>query len=101
MVIADLTYIKGLEKIEEYLEAHLQFLEKYYSAGVFICSGRKNPRTGGMIISNCSTVAEMENIIKEDPFYLNQLAEYKLTEVMLTKYAKNFEKYLGAIDDKN
>lgn len=101
MVIADLTYTKGLEKIEEYLEAHIKFLEKYYAAGIFICSGRKNPRTGGMIISNCSTVAELENIIKEDPFYSNQLAEYKLTEVMPTKYANGFEKYLGVIDDKN
>lgn len=95
MVIADLTYIESIDKIEHYLEAHRAFLDKYYKKGVFILSGRKNPRTGGMIISNLDTVSEMEKIIQEDPFFKQGLAVYRCIQLEPTRYADGIEKYLG------
>lgn len=47
MVIVNITYTVELDKIEQKLEEHIEFLNKYYANNKFICSGRKNPRTGG------------------------------------------------------
>ncbi len=55
MFIANLTYIKPLSEVEKYLEEHIAFLDKYYASGKFICSGRKNPRTGGVIFLTLKT----------------------------------------------
>ena len=50
MFIVNLTYIKPLDEVEKFLEKHIDFLNQYYTKGHFIASGRKNPRTGGIIL---------------------------------------------------
>lgn len=50
MFILNLTYIKPISDVETHLQNHISFLEKYYGADKFICSGRKNPRIGGVIL---------------------------------------------------
>lgn len=69
-------------------------LEKYYQSGNFICSGRKNPRTGGIILLNAKDDAEMKEIISKDPFYINEIAHYEITEFNPTKYASDFENFI-------
>lgn len=94
MFIANLTYVKPLEEVEKYLEEHIAFLEKQYKLGNFICSGRKNPRTGGIILFNAKDEAEMNKIITEDPFYINKIANYEITEFYPTKYASDFKSFV-------
>ena len=88
MYIVNLNYIKEVSEVEKHLEEHIKFLEKYYEMGKFICSGRKNPRTGGVILLNAESLSEVESIILEDPFNLNQIAEYEITEFLPTKYTR-------------
>ena len=91
MYIVSLNYIKEVSEVEKHLEEHIKFLEKYYEMGKFICSGRKNPRTGGVILLNAENLSEVESIILEDPFNANEIAEYEITEFFPTKYNKNFK----------
>ena len=94
MYIVSLNYIKAVSEVEKYLEEHIKFLEKYYEMGKFICSGRKNPRTGGVILLNAENLSEVEKIISEDPFNINEIAEYEITEFFPTKYNKNFKTFV-------
>ena len=80
MFIISLTYKETLEKIDKELENHGQYLKEQYALGNFIVSGRKVPRTGGIIISQVKDKAELEIIIQNDPFYKKNLAEYDITE---------------------
>ncbi|MGN6961556.1 YciI family protein, partial [Neisseria sp. P0016.S002] len=50
MFIVSLEYMKELAAVETYLAEHIAYLERYYQAGVFVMSGRKQPRTGGVIL---------------------------------------------------
>ena len=94
MYIASLNYIKPLNEVEKYLEEHVKFLEKYYEMGKFVCSGRKNPRTGGIILLNAENLSEVEKIISEDPFHINKIAKYEIIEFLPTKYNKKFEEFV-------
>jgi len=87
-------YIKPLEDVDKKLEEHIDYLNKYYSLGKFICSGRRNPRIGGVILCNAETKKEVNQIIQEDPFYINQIAKYEIIEFSPTKYANGFEKFI-------
>ena len=91
MYIVSLNYIKEVSEVEKYLEEHVKFLEKCYEMEKFICSGRKNPRTGGVILLTAESLSEVESIILEDPFNANEIAEYEITEFFPTKYNKNFK----------
>jgi len=80
MFIVDLNYIVPLEQIDAHMGAHMTFLRKYYKLNVFLASGRKVPRTGGIFLMLVKTREEVDKIIHEDPFYIHKLAEFKVTE---------------------
>lgn len=94
MFIISLTYKVSIEDVERHIPEHNSFLQKYYDAGLFIASGRKKPRTGGIIICNAPSQSEVENIIKEDPFHIYQVAHYEITEFIPSKYNENFKIFI-------
>ena len=96
MFIISLNYIKAISEIETLIEAHNDFLNKYYADKKFLMSGRKNPRTGGVIIAQNVTIEEIREIIKEDPFYQHQVAEYEITEFLPTKFNADLKAVLEA-----
>lgn len=84
MFIIQLTYTSSLEEVDRLLDDHKLFLEKYYLEGIFILSGRKLPRTGGVILAQAESMAAIEKIIAEDPFNRHGLADYTITEFLPT-----------------
>ncbi|AZA84996.1 GTP cyclohydrolase [Chryseobacterium lactis] len=95
MFIISLTYKVALENVEQHLPEHNVFLQKYYDSGKFIASGRKEPRSGGIIIANAQSKNEIEQIISEDPFYTHQIADYEITEFIPSKYNDNFKFFIN------
>jgi len=85
MFIINLTYKTELEKVDHFLEEHIAYLNEQYELGNFLASGRKIPRTGGIILSKVGNISELEKIIENDPFKINDLADYELTEFIPSK----------------
>ena len=85
MYIVSINYTCELTEIENNLAAHIEYLDHYYSTGKFIASGRKNPRTGGVILASTDSRDELDRILEEDPFKFNNLADYDVTEFMPSK----------------
>ena len=65
----------------------LAFLRKHYAAGTFLVSGRKIPRDGGIIIAAGKSRAEIEAVVKEDPFVKRGLAEFRIVEFRASQRA--------------
>jgi uncharacterized protein YciI len=86
MFIIDLNYIAPLEKLDEHMNEHVRFLRKYYSMNKFVASGRKVPRTGGIILCLAKTKEEVDRIMSEDTFITGKLAEYKVTEFLTSQF---------------
>ncbi|HMQ94302.1 MAG TPA: YciI family protein, partial [Amaricoccus sp.] len=59
---------------------HAAYLEQGYADGVFFASGRKHPRTGGVILATCGSRATMEKRAMSDPFVRQGLASVSITE---------------------
>lgn len=86
MFIINLNYIAPLEMIDTHMTDHVKFLRKYYKQNVFIASGRKVPRTGGIILALAKSKETVEQLISEDPFYIHKLAEFTITEFLTPQY---------------
>ena len=101
MFIVNLTYIKPLVEVEKFLEKHIDFLNQYYTKGHFIASGRKNPRSGGIILMRAENKDAVQEIIAHDPFYQNEIAQYDIIEFEASKYCPEFEPIISKpFDDK-
>ena len=94
MFIISLTYKTPLPEVDQHAAGHLAFLDKHVAMKKFIVSGRKNPRTGGVIFAYNTTREELESIIREDPFYQSGVANYEITEFVPVKFAPGFEQFV-------
>jgi uncharacterized protein YciI len=83
--VIDLTYVKPLEDVEQRLAAHLAVLERGYADGIFLLSGRKNPRTGGVILAQAETREKLDALLATDPFH--EVARFDITEFVPSKSA--------------
>ena len=91
MYIVSLTYKCPLEEVDKHLDAHVTYLKEEYDNGNFIASGRKIPRTGGVILAAVENRNELETIIGKDPFFKAGIAEYDITEFIPSMVAEGFE----------
>ncbi len=91
MFIVSLNYKCRLEEVDMHLDAHVAFLKQEYANGKFIASGRKNPRTGGVILSNVKTKDDLEAILARDPFFQAGIAEYDIAEFLPSMVAEGYE----------
>ena len=86
------TYTKSLEEVGKFRQEHFDFIQKNIDAEKFIAGGRQNPPTGGLILAYNATKAELEEILKDDPYYKNNLIETVITEFTPALLDKDFEK---------
>ena len=94
MFVIVLTYKKPLEIIDQYLFEHRAFLDQGYASNFFITSGPQNPRTGGIIISQLKHRDQIENILKEDPFYIHDVVDYEIIEFEPLKHHLSFAPFI-------
>jgi uncharacterized protein YciI len=95
MFIVHIEYKKALADVDALLPAHLLFLDEYYKKGVFVLSGRCEPRTGGIILSTIKSAGELEEIMKKDPFYADGAASFEIIEFKPTMAAPELQLLIG------
>jgi len=94
MFIITLTYTAPLDQIDVARPAHLEWLKGHFATGRFVVSGRQNPPVGGVIIAK-GTRAEVEDVVKADPYNVQGLADYNLTEFVAGMTAPGLESLKG------
>ncbi|MFN8769942.1 MAG: YciI family protein [Neisseriaceae bacterium] len=85
MFIIDVHYKVSLDIIDQHVTAHRTWLDEKFKDGILLCSGPKEPRTGGVIIALCNSQDQVENLIKQDPYYKNGVAKYTVTKFLSNK----------------
>ncbi len=95
MFLLSLTYKVPNDEVDRHLDAHKAWLKEGYDAGIFMASGRKVPRTGGMIFARGSH-AEIDAMARRDPFYVNGVADFVLNEININMAADELQGLLAA-----
>jgi len=94
MIAVHSVYLKPIKEVDKYLDAHRAFLKDYYAKGVIICSGPQIPRTGGFILMNAKSRSEALEIMKNDPYVIEGVAEYSFIAFEARSFAPGFEKFI-------
>ncbi|MFE5601027.1 YciI family protein [Streptomyces coelicoflavus] len=93
MFVLELSYTAPLEAVDAVLPDHVVWLDGLYEQGVFLASGRKEPRDGGVILAVAGDRARIEEITAGDPFVKAGVCAYRVTEFVATKTAPALERY--------
>ncbi len=91
MFVIELVYKADLSAIDARMAAHVKFLKKYYASGHFLVSGRKIPRDGGIILAVGESRDEIDRIVREDPFHVHGLADFRIIEFRASQRADDIQ----------
>jgi len=100
MIIIQLTYKAKLTEVDKYLQAHREFLDYHYKQGLLVASGPLKPRTGGIIIAATTDKAALEDIFKQDPYYLAEIADYQFLEFTPVKHCTELSAMIQKMEGK-
>ncbi|MHC1737802.1 MAG: YciI family protein [Ignavibacteriaceae bacterium] len=81
-----ITYTAPIEEINKVVESHRAFLQKGYDSRLILMSGPQNPKSGGIVLARGKSKDELVNFFLEDPYKINQLAEYRFIEFNPVKH---------------
>ena len=93
MFVVLLTYEKDLAEVDRLMKEHMRFVQEQYDAGVFVVSGRRVPRTGGVILARGTDKEGLEAIMSRDPFVREGAARFEVIEFNASQMRAGFKPY--------
>ena len=89
-----LTYTKPLPEVDALISDHMAWLNEHYETGRFLVSGRRIPRTGGVIIARGVDRDEIEDLATSDPFVSRGVATVEVIGFQALRAAPGFDALL-------
>lgn len=83
-----LTYIKPLDEVDFQMTEHVEWLKQGYADGVFIASGRRIPRDGGVILAKSDNIETLKALLSQDPFQKLNIAKAEIIPFEVTMKAQ-------------
>ena len=80
MFIVTLTYLKPVEEIDALMNEHVAWLKRHYEDGLFVASGRRVPRVGGVILARSGDEPALRAALAADPFAVHGAARFDVVE---------------------
>lgn len=90
MFVVLLTYVKPLTEIDRHMRAHMKFLNEQYAARTFIASGRRVPRTGGVILARAASLEALTLLMQQDPFVASGAATFEIVQFRTSQHDPAF-----------
>ena len=75
-----------VDRVDALMREHVRFLEECFRADVFLAAGRRNPRTGGVILARSPSREDLDEILRHDPFVREGAATYEIVEFRTSLY---------------
>lgn len=85
MFVIIVEYTADLTAVDAVMPAHLEWLDQHYRSGLFLASGRRVPRTGGVVLAQ-GELAAVEAAVAADPFTTEGVARSTIIEFAPSRF---------------
>jgi uncharacterized protein YciI len=82
-------YTKPIEEVDRLLEGHKAWIGR--NADRILLTAREQPLIGGLILARAQSAEEIWEMIGEDPFHVEGVAEYEVREYRPARAAPGLE----------
>lgn len=72
-------------KAQKFLQEHLNYLNKHFENGNFLCFGSFPNSQGGAVIAQAASAEKLQQILDKDPLQSASCAQWKVTEYKIAK----------------
>lgn len=81
MYLLNVSYTKPLEEVTAHFPTHAAWVKQYIDAGIFIFAGPKKSKLGGVIGVKSIDKNKLMDLISEDSYVKNDVAEYQVIDL--------------------
>ena len=81
MFIVLLRFSDNKGQAGQFMEGHNQWIRSGFDDGVFLVVGSLQPNAGGGIVAHNTTLADLENRVKDDPFVAENVVSAEILEI--------------------
>lgn len=85
MYVVLVHYTAPLADVDAHLADHSEWTSHHYDSGDFIAAGRRQPRTGGVIIARAMSRGQLDAILATDPYVVHKVARHEVIEFKALK----------------
>ena len=82
MYVVLLTYVKPWSDVVRLAPEHRAYAATRYADGSYLMSGRKPDRSGGVILALAQSRDALDEILRGDPFWREDVARYEVVEFL-------------------
>jgi uncharacterized protein YciI len=94
--IINLEYLVDEDAIAKIRPLHREFLDTGYANGMFLASGPNSTKTAGVILA-VGKIEDIQVFLQDDPFHINEIAEYSFSTFDAVKHCENLSDVLNNI----
>jgi uncharacterized protein YciI len=81
MFIVLLKLTSGKERAGQFMEGHKAWLQRGFDDGVFVLAGGLQPNLGGGILAHGTSLSDLQNRVKSDPFVAEEIVTAEILEI--------------------
>ena len=92
--------VEGILKIQgevkdDIMKVHMTYTQKAMDSGLILMSGLKSNMSGGIFIMKAESSEEVEEYLAKEPFKVNGIQDYKVTEFSPHYFNKSPDKWFN------
>ncbi len=91
MFIVTLKFSENKDKAGQLMDAHKAWIKRGFDEGIFVLIGSLQPNLGGGILAYGTSLSDLENRIKEDPFVAEKVVTAEILEISPAKTDERLE----------
>lgn len=91
MFLVDMSFTDMKIITPELTAQHRCYLKQEYQSNNLMFGGRKEPRTGGILISQHANEKELKQVLDADPFVKSGVVVYSITEFIPVMASKKYQ----------
>ena len=95
MYLIVLDFTRPLDEVDRVASEHKAWLEGLRVAGTLLLSGRRNPRTGGVIVATAGSREAIDRLVEADPFHIAGVARHTVIEFRPSMAADDLTRLIG------
>lgn len=91
MFLIQLRFSKNKANASQFMDGHNAWLKKGFSSGIFLLAGSIQPNLGGAIIASNATLEQIQEVVQQDPFVVENVVSFEIIEISPSKAVPQLE----------
>ena len=85
MFVVLLKFSDNKSKAGQFMDGHNEWLQRGFDDGVFLLSGSLQPKLGGAILAQASSLEDLQSRVRDDPFVAEGVVAAEVMEITPSK----------------